>query len=48
MLALGGTDDDGVPVLGEGHQLIGWLTHRRLLRAYRERSGRQQPISTRP
>ena len=48
VLALGGTDDDGVPVLGEDHQLIGWLTHRRLLRAYRERSGRQQPIPTRP
>jgi CIC family chloride channel protein len=41
--ALGSTDDEGVPVLGEDHQLIGWLSHRRLLRAYRERSGTQQP-----
>ena len=43
---LGSTDDEGVPVLGEDHQLIGWLTHRRVLRAYRERSGAQQPTPT--
>ncbi len=48
VVALGGTDDDGVPVLGEDHQLMGWLTHRRLLRAYRERSANQQPAPTQP
>ena len=36
---LGATEDDGVPVLGGGGELIGWLTHRGLLRAYVERSG---------
>jgi CIC family chloride channel protein len=46
--ALGSTDDEGVPVLGEDHQLIGWLTHRRVLRAYRERSRTQQPTPTQP
>ncbi len=42
--ALGASDDEGVPVIGENGQLVGWLTHRRLLRAYRERSAtRIQP-----
>ena len=35
ILALAATDDDGVPVLdAEGEGVVGWLTHRRLLRAY--------------
>ncbi len=46
--ALGSTDDEGVPVLGEDHQLIGWLTHRRLLRAYRERSDEQRHTPIQP
>ncbi len=33
--ALAASDDDGVPVLdAEGDGVVGWLTHRRLLRAY--------------
>ena len=33
--ALALTDDEGLPVLdADGGQAIGWLTHRRLLRAY--------------
>jgi CIC family chloride channel protein len=35
VVALGATDDEGIPVLDDRDQLIGWLTHRRLLRAYR-------------
>ena len=41
--ALAATDDDGAPVLDEHGRLIGWLTHRRVLRAYRERSRHNQP-----
>ena len=48
VVALASTDNDGVPVLGDDDQLIGWLTHRRLLRAYRERSGKQQPTPIQP
>jgi len=40
---LAGSDDEGVPVLDEHGRLIGWLTHRRVLRAYRERSRRNHP-----
>jgi chloride channel protein, CIC family len=33
--ALAATDEDGLPVLdSEGEKVVGWLTHRRLLRAY--------------
>jgi hypothetical protein len=35
VLALGASDDDGIPVLGDDDRLIGCLTHRRLLRASR-------------
>jgi CIC family chloride channel protein len=45
--ALGASDDEGVPVLDGNGCLVGWLTHRRLLRAYRERS-RRQPAGARP
>jgi CIC family chloride channel protein len=34
--ALGATDDDGLPVLGaDSERVVGWITHRRLLSAYR-------------
>lgn len=37
---LAGTDEEGVPVLApEGEEVVGWITHRRLLRAYRARMG---------
>jgi CIC family chloride channel protein len=40
---LGTTDDDGLPVLDEhGEHLVGWLTHRQLLRAYRQRIAHDQ------
>jgi chloride channel protein, CIC family len=45
VLALGSTDDEALPVLGEDDQLIGWLTHRRLLRAYRARLNHARPTS---
>ena len=36
--ALALTDDEGLPVLDpDGGQVVGWLTHRRLLRAYHAR-----------
>jgi chloride channel protein, CIC family len=41
VLALGATDDEGVPVLGDHGRVVGWLTHRRLLRAYRQRLDNQ-------
>lgn len=38
ILALGATDDEALPVLDpEDDRLIGWLTHRRVLNAYRQR-----------
>jgi chloride channel protein, CIC family len=37
--ALASTDDQGLPVTGMDDQLIGWITHRRVLRAYLNRSG---------
>jgi CIC family chloride channel protein len=37
---LSATDDDGLPVLDtDGKHAVGWLTHRALLHAYRERLG---------
>ncbi len=45
--ALATTDQEGLPVLDpDGENVIGWLTHRRLLRAYHshlERPGSGQP-----
>jgi chloride channel protein, CIC family len=32
-------DDEGIPVIDAGGLLVGWLTHRRVLRAYRRRAG---------
>jgi CIC family chloride channel protein len=41
---LGATDDEGLPVLDQdGRCAVGWLTHRHLLDAYRQRLGEQQP-----
>jgi CIC family chloride channel protein len=37
--ALGGNDIEGVPVSDEHGQLIGWITHRRVLNAYLDRYG---------
>jgi len=37
--ALGTTDDEGIPVMADDDRLIGWLTHRSVLSAYRERFG---------
>ncbi|MGH2832732.1 MAG: CBS domain-containing protein [Solirubrobacteraceae bacterium] len=37
VLALGSTDDEALPVLSpEDDRLIAWLTHRRVLNAYRQ------------
>jgi chloride channel protein, CIC family len=32
-------DDEGIPVIDAGGRLVGWLTHRRVLRAYRRQAG---------
>jgi CIC family chloride channel protein len=43
---LGTTDDEGLPVLDtDGEHVVGWLTHRRLLSAYRKRLGDASPAS---
>jgi CIC family chloride channel protein len=37
---LGSTDDEGLPILDhDGNHVVGWLTHRQLLAAYRKRLG---------
>jgi CIC family chloride channel protein len=38
-------DDEGVPVLDAGGRLIGWLTHRGVLRAYRIRAASETSTS---
>jgi chloride channel protein, CIC family len=41
MWMLAATDDEGLPVLDpDGKTIVGWLTHRGLLNAYRARAGR--------
>jgi chloride channel protein, CIC family len=41
---LGTTDDEGLPVLDhDGEHVVGWLTHRQLLRAYSKRLGESAP-----
>ncbi len=37
---LAACDDEGIPVLDADGRMVGWLTHRRVLRTYRERSAR--------
>ncbi len=44
---LGSTDDEGLPVLDQrGEHVVGWLTHRQLLSAYRKRLGENDPGSS--
>jgi CBS domain-containing protein len=31
-------DDEGIPVVDPDDRMVGWLTHRRVLRAYRDRA----------
>jgi CIC family chloride channel protein len=35
-------DDEGIPVVDSEDRMVGWLTHRRVLRAYRARSARSE------
>jgi hypothetical protein len=38
VIALGASDEQGIPVTGDSDdQIVGWLTHRRVLRTYRRR-----------
>ncbi|MGH2867019.1 MAG: chloride channel protein, partial [Solirubrobacteraceae bacterium] len=46
--ALGGSDDEGLPVTDEHDQPIGWVTHRRVLRAYLARYGTPDHHDTEP
>lgn len=47
LLALGGTEDDALPVLNDGDgRLVGWLTHRDLLRAYRRSIAGGAPLGS--
>ncbi len=46
--ALGGSDDEGLPVTDEHDQLIGWVTHRRVLRAYLARYSTPDHHDTEP
>ncbi|HEY3727813.1 MAG TPA: chloride channel protein [Solirubrobacteraceae bacterium] len=50
IVALGMTDDEGLPVLGAGDdRMVGWLSHRQVLRAYRTRiAGDRAPAAGRP
>lgn len=43
--ALAATNDEGLPVTDQDDQLIGWITHRRVLRTYLTRFG--TPADTR-
>ena len=40
-------DDEGVPVIDALGRLVGWLTHRRVLRAYRRQAGLKATASSR-
>jgi CIC family chloride channel protein len=42
--ALAGTDDEGLPVTGKNDQVIGWITHRRVLRTYLTRFGESKEV----
>ena len=44
--ALASTDAEGVPVINQNDELVGWITHRRVLRAYLKRFGRPQGAPT--
>jgi chloride channel protein, CIC family len=40
-------DDEGIPVINAGGWIVGWLTHRRVLRAYRRQAGLEEAMSSR-
>jgi CIC family chloride channel protein len=46
--ALASTDDEGLPVIHEDNQLIGWITHRHVLRAYLKRFGALEASAREP
>ena len=46
--ALASTDDDGLPVIDEDNQLIGWITHRHVLRTYLRRFGAPEDNARKP
>jgi CIC family chloride channel protein len=46
--ALASTDDDGLPVIDEDDQLIGWITHRHVLRTYLKRYGAPEDNTRKP
>jgi chloride channel protein, CIC family len=41
-------DDEGIPVVDADGRMVGWLTHRRVLRAYRARAARDGVSAGRP
>jgi CBS domain-containing protein len=41
---LAATDEEGLPVVDGRNRLIGWLTHRRLLRAHRNSTGQGSDV----
>ncbi|HJS96581.1 MAG TPA: CBS domain-containing protein, partial [Solirubrobacteraceae bacterium] len=45
---LAACDDEGVPVVDDKGRMVGWLTHRRVLRAYRARAGRDGGVGPGP
>ena len=46
--ALASADDEGLPVIDEDNQLIGWITHRQVLRTYLRRFGAPEDNARRP
>ena len=46
--ALASTDDDGLPVIDDDNQLIGWITHQQVLRTYLSRFGAPQDNVRKP
>ena len=49
MVTLAAGGDDGLPVIGDDRQIVGWLTHRHLLDSYREHTaGRGSSAFTAP
>ena len=46
--ALASTDDEGLPVIDEDNQLIGWITHRHVLRTYLTRFGAPEDNAPKP
>ncbi len=39
-------DDEGIPVVEDNERMVGWLTHRDVLRAYRDRAAAARPTTT--